>query len=280
VREDMARVIVERPRIVDSFTRKGRVRPLEELPKRLGMRRSQRERGGYKTLNENLAPLRRFLERQVGRPWDKVYSEIAARLRADNTVQQHVRDHLKDFVATRPLRAVSTWRRWGDESLWYQPLYVDPRDGILRRTDRLPDVRVRRRKEAEQHNRLVSERVELSDTSELRRIDGMWYAVSLAPLPEPEYQPVTGLQRVALKPYDRNSPVVEMEVMQRRLVSPPVFDAVRQVSVRLGPEIDEEAAWRQYRRDHPDRRYAVAKRQLCRKELQRHGLENRAEDEG
>jgi len=29
-----------------------------------------------KWLNENLAPLRRYLMRQVGRPWDKVYGEI------------------------------------------------------------------------------------------------------------------------------------------------------------------------------------------------------------
>ena len=63
MREDMSRVIVERPRIIDSIERKGRCRSLEDLPKQQGMRRSQRERGGYKMLNENLAPLRRFLER-------------------------------------------------------------------------------------------------------------------------------------------------------------------------------------------------------------------------
>jgi hypothetical protein len=141
MREDMARVIVERPRIIDSFARKGRAPPLEEYPKQLGMRRSQRERGGFKTLNENLAPLRRFLERQVGRPWDKVFAEIAARLRADSTVQQHVRDHLKDFVAIKPRRGISTRYRKGDDALWHQPLYVDRRDGILKRTDRLPEAR-------------------------------------------------------------------------------------------------------------------------------------------
>src|SRR5262245_59104039 len=101
MREDMAKGIVERPRILDSFARNGHVRTLGELPKQLAMHRSQVERGGDKVLNENLKPLRRFLARQVGRPWDKVYAEIAARLRADNTVQQHVRDHLKDFVAIR-----------------------------------------------------------------------------------------------------------------------------------------------------------------------------------
>ena len=60
------------------------------------MRRGQQHRGGLKLLNENLAPLRRYLERQVGRPWDKVYSEIAEGLRVASTVQRHVRDHLRD----------------------------------------------------------------------------------------------------------------------------------------------------------------------------------------
>jgi len=215
MREDMAHVIVERPRIIDGRPRKGRIRTLEEYPKQLGMRRSQRERGGYKALNENLAPLRRFLERQVGRPWDKVFSEIAERLRADSTVQQHVRDHLKDFVATRPRKGVSTWYRRGDDAQWHQPLYVDPRDGILKRTDRLPEARKRR--DARKPDKTAVERIELASLRELRRIAGIWYDVSLAFMPE--YVPITA--------------------------------------------------------NHPECRYVVAKRQLSKKQLRRHGLENR-----
>jgi hypothetical protein len=277
MRKDMARVIVERPRIIDSIPRKGRRCPLDQEPKHLGMRRSQRERGGYKMLNENLAPLRRFLERQVGRPWDKVFSEIAARLRADSTVQQHVRDHLQDFVATRPRRGISTWHRRGDAALWRQPLYVDPRDGILKRTDRLPDVR--KRTKAGSSVIPPVERIELSSTRELRCIDGIWYDISLAPLLEPEYRPITEMERIALKRYQRNSLVVEMEVTRRRLVSPPVFDVARRRLIALGPAIDEEAAWRHYRREHPDRRYAVTKRQLSGKALRRHGLGNQVDQQ-
>src|SRR5713226_10677218 len=104
MREDMSRVIVERPRLGGGRTRKGRTRPLEDLPKQEGMQRPHMRSGDWKMLNENLAPLRRYLERQVGRPWDKVYSEIARHLRVDNAVQQHVRDHLSDFVAVKPRR--------------------------------------------------------------------------------------------------------------------------------------------------------------------------------
>jgi hypothetical protein len=66
MREDMARVIVERPRINPRNTRKERARSFDELPQHEGMRRAQELRGDRKQLNENLAPLRR-LPRKPGR---------------------------------------------------------------------------------------------------------------------------------------------------------------------------------------------------------------------
>lgn len=53
---------------------------------------------GSKMLGENLAPLRRFLERRVGRAWNDVRSEIAARLDGGNAVQRHVLVHLVELV--------------------------------------------------------------------------------------------------------------------------------------------------------------------------------------
>ena len=150
MRDDMAQVIVERPRIPAFNSRKGRRQDFEDLPTREGMRRPYVLRGNCKELNENLTPLRRYLESQVGRPWNQVYSEIAAHLRVDNDVQQHVRDHLKDFVAVKPIRSTARWHRLGGglirfDGLWHQPLYVDPRTGLLCRTDRLPEVKARLR---------------------------------------------------------------------------------------------------------------------------------------
>jgi hypothetical protein len=137
----MSRVIVERPRRGGGWARKGRAVPMEELPERQGLRRPYILSRNSKTLNDNLAPLRRYLERQVGRPWNKVYSEIAAHLRANSTVQQHVRDHLGDFVAIKPRRRSGSFFATGvnerHDQLWWEPLYVDPDDGLLKRTDRL-----------------------------------------------------------------------------------------------------------------------------------------------
>jgi hypothetical protein len=279
MRKDMSRVIVERPHIKDYKDRKGRKgrgRSLEDLPAKQGVRRPHRERGGGKSLNENLAPLRRYLERQVGRPWDKVYSEIAEGLRVDSAVQQHVRDHLEDFVATRPRRGISGGYRRGHDGLWHQPLYVDPRDGILKRTDRLPEEKSRRRREAEQARRQPpADRIAISRNSELRRIDGIWYKITLAPLPQPEYCAVIELR----KQYRRNKPTIEMEVTTRRLVTTPVRDMVTGKSIPVGPQVDDADAWRGYRRNYPDRRYAISRRQLSGKELRRHGLANLDLDE-
>jgi hypothetical protein len=101
----MARVIVERPRIKPFNCRKGRDRNWHEASSHEGMGRAHVLHGDIEEFNENLVPLRRYLERQVGRPWNnKVYSEIAQHLRVDPAVQQHVRDHLHDFVAVKPRR--------------------------------------------------------------------------------------------------------------------------------------------------------------------------------
>src|ERR1700736_4474108 len=109
MRSDMARVIVERPRIKAHGSNKGRAVDWDDMPSHEGMRRARALRGDRRQLNENLAPLRRYLERQVGRPWDKVYSEISRHLRVDNAVQQHVRDHLRDFVAVKPRYVNQAW---------------------------------------------------------------------------------------------------------------------------------------------------------------------------
>jgi hypothetical protein len=141
-----------------------------------------------KSLNENLAPLRRYLARQVGRPWSKVYSEISAKLKATNAVQQHVRDHLKDYVAIRlsfnkagePM-SVTRWRRSYD-------FYVDPRDGILKRAKNDTD-KARKRAKERRRQRLARvqskvDRINLAPGSDLRRLGGIWFSVSYTMTPE------------------------------------------------------------------------------------------------
>jgi len=277
VRADMSHVIVERPRRGAGWDRRGRDLAPEDLPTHEGMRRSHVVSGRWKALNENLAPLRRFLERQVGRPWDLIYSEIAANLRADNTVQQHVRDHIDDFVAVKPRRGVrSGFLASRRDGMWHQPLFVDAKDGILKRTDRLPEERARAR--AEMPSKEPPDSISLAPDLEFRRIDGLWYEIRLAEMPPALYEPHVETRKVQLKPHVRGSRVVEIEVTVRRLVSPPVRDVVVGRSIPVGPAIDEPKAWVEYKRLRGDRCYAVGKRRLSHAEMRRHGIEDRPED--
>jgi hypothetical protein len=102
MRPDMHKVIVERPRRGSRGPFKGapweKNAELGELPAKEGIRKPHSARGTLREFNEHLAPLKRYLHKQVGRPWNKVYSEISSRLRTTSVVQQHVRQHLWDFV--------------------------------------------------------------------------------------------------------------------------------------------------------------------------------------
>src|SRR5438045_7109980 len=85
MRADMGKVLVERPRLgrrrAERWPGKGYRKRLKKYadagaspPPREGMKDSYSF--GTKSFNEHLGPLRRFLDSNVGRPWDKVYSEI------------------------------------------------------------------------------------------------------------------------------------------------------------------------------------------------------------
>jgi len=103
MRRDMAKVIVERPRTGGFLDYGDRIARYERrcrdrsdpyvLPMRMPMRFAR-----TKNLNENLAPLIRFLRGAVGRRWDEVHAEIRAHLRVTNPVQLHVMQHVDDFV--------------------------------------------------------------------------------------------------------------------------------------------------------------------------------------
>src|SRR5262245_35845773 len=188
MRADMAKVIVERPRFGSRMRggpKKGYKRKLsrlapEDQPRREGMKRPYGH--DTKSLNEHLGPLGRYLEKQLGRPWDDVFSEICAHIDRNSAVQDHVRDHLWDFVTTevilidglphhkpgaggRPGRKspLEAHGRWGG-------FYVCPLSGILKRVKRK-----RRRREPEK----PAPSYRVGPLEEVRRIKRQWFLVTL-----------------------------------------------------------------------------------------------------
>ena len=249
MREDMFKVIVERPRWGSRHAMRTKLR-YDKIPgrKRATGRRMALEANGWtKCLNENLAPLKRYLHKQTGRPWNKVYSEISQHLDTGSTVKQHVRDHLTDFILvdvtlTRDggFVAGNHWGRPLTPDQWWAELYVDPNDGLIKRTDKLcrklglrhyrAKLRDDRKRRAQgwrfDHNLRV-----LNETRALVKLKGCWFQIDTDEIPTDHFG----------------------RVMHGR-------DLVERFA-RGGPQ--ETGAWR-----------IIAKRQLGKKELRAHKLSN------
>lgn len=215
MRKDMSKVIVERPRTgrAAAGMRPGRTRMLAdddgEPIKAKGARVPKRREQKTKNLNETLAPLRRYLESQVGRPWDKVYSEISEHLKPTSTVQQHVRDHLEDFVAIKTRTEngkIWVTRRWGGpmplERSWMR-YYVHPRTGLLRKNDVYKGVRqatLRSRKAAA--DELAQRMRVIDEMTQLHQFDGAWWEVKLAKVKSHRHRQKNGVVMRFDEPYE------------------------------------------------------------------------------
>jgi hypothetical protein len=195
MRADMAKVIVERPRIKGHAWNKpkGYRRQLQRCdedgpPGREGIK--ARWQSHTRDLNEHLGPLRRYLDSQVGRPWDKVFSEICARIDRSSAVQDHVRDHVEEYV-TRHVILIDGVPCSGEGDTYGKPLhhmrwrpwYVCPRTGLLRRVEAVGRKRPRRPPQ-ERPPKYIA----VGEGLQCRFLDGAWHLVTVKPLPSPYYQ--------------------------------------------------------------------------------------------
>jgi hypothetical protein len=257
MREDMYKVIVERPRRwKDGYAGAARLRNDYSGPTRLRTRAGY----GYRNLNENLAPLRRYLRAQVGRPWDKVFSEICANIDRRNAVQQHIHQHICDFIAIdacfRDGQLVDLANRWTflpSGSGIYQELYVDPHTGLIRLNK---DSESRRQGAAKRRERdqaeIAARRRTVNEHTFLLLLDDVWFRVEVDVLPDNRYMEkvIDGRTRryvVAEPRYD---------VVLRRHISRAMSDELRHCKRLYGS----------------DDLYAVSKRQISTREIKVHGL--------
>lgn len=185
MRKDMAKILVERPRVHDSYDngkkyRREQSMDLEDLPQRESMKA---HKGGTKQLNENLAPLYRFLQSRCGKRWDDVHSEISANLKLSSATQKHILDHLKGMVSLKTYLGVDgkVWVQNKDEyavgeSYRYREFYVDPQ-GILRMMPKKARTNYKDEEKAEAFKR----RRDISKLVQYHKINGIWYHVQLVP---------------------------------------------------------------------------------------------------
>lgn len=143
---------------------------------------------GRKSFNENLNPLRSFLHTNLGRPWDKIYSEITSSFDKRKVINNHILEHLFQYVEL-DVHIVDgkpcTRSRWRSASSEFYPIesggrmpsyYVDPRDGLLKTPKR---GKTRRQREAESAAELKKKQDamyrRLDDDNHLVLKDGTWW---------------------------------------------------------------------------------------------------------
>ncbi|MBI3264785.1 MAG: hypothetical protein HYZ58_16795 [Acidobacteria bacterium] len=110
MRHDMAKVVTERPRRGHGNSSKkwGRRLNASEFglddhgPTRAPIGRRRQYGSNWKEFSDLLGPLRRYLRKQVGRPWNKVWSEITQNLDSRSLTGQHIFDHIRWEVEQRP----------------------------------------------------------------------------------------------------------------------------------------------------------------------------------
>jgi hypothetical protein len=120
-----------------------------------------------------LGPLRRYLRSNVGRPWNKVYSEMKQHLDDRKTTGRHIFEHVEREVALHCYLGADGKVYQHDGWPKDQPvsgLYVHPRIGLLCWKDSKP---VRRNVAA------ASLLTHLEDGWYRIKLDGIWYAVQL-----------------------------------------------------------------------------------------------------
>lgn len=127
-----------------------------------------------KRFSDLITPLKAWLDKQVGRPWDKVMSDIHGMVNTKKVTGRHVMDHVKQWVKTNVeidgKNVVDLGKYYWKatrEARYLRPgeLYVHPVDGLLKVVRK---GKPKKKKEVEVKEILV-------EGHKYRKISGIWY---------------------------------------------------------------------------------------------------------
>lgn len=145
MRRDMAKVVTEAPRggHANPSRKWGRRLHRDEFdaddhgPSRAPIARRRQYGWEAKEFSDVIGPLRRYLRKQVGRPWNKVWSEITQALDSRSVSGRHIFGHIRADVALNVWIGTDrrTYEIWSFGSVMrVTGLYVHPATGLLRDT--------------------------------------------------------------------------------------------------------------------------------------------------
>jgi hypothetical protein len=146
MRDDMAKVVTERPRRGHANASKKtsgprilRFDPAQDYddPTRLPVARGRQYGYDAKEFSDLISPLRRFLRSCIGTPWAKVHSELSRKLDRRSVAGSHIWDHIMweieaDCYLDPGRVAYSNRRRRLNNDVPVDGLYVHPKTGLIR----------------------------------------------------------------------------------------------------------------------------------------------------
>jgi len=146
MRDDMAKVVTERPRRghrnKSKKTTGRRIRRFDSTheydePTRLPIARYRQYGWNAKEFSDLINPLKRYLRSCIGRPWHKVHSELSGKLDRRSVTGSHIWDHVVREIETDcyigdDRLAYSNRRRYLHPEIPVAGLYVHPRTGLIR----------------------------------------------------------------------------------------------------------------------------------------------------
>jgi hypothetical protein len=178
MRKDMSKVVTERPRRghANKSNKTGRKLTSAEFekddvgPARAPVSRFRQYGSDAKDFSDLIGPLRRSLRKNVGRPWNKVKSELSKTLDRTSMSGRHIWSHIEWEVSEDCFMGedekVYARRRWGSPKV-ATDLYVHPITGLLcwkpRKRLRRPILEK------------PLELIQIDENNALTRIDGIWY---------------------------------------------------------------------------------------------------------
>lgn len=213
MRDDFAKVLVERPRFGHdrSFKDVRHKKDYAENEMYFGGRESMKKRydtwSDRKEFNENLNPLKGWLRTCIGKNWNKCYSELRKKFDARSVINNHILEHLFQYVEIHTFIDEHGRTVVHDPSPYsspairpiaecYKDFYVCPKNGTLKVTQKLPKKSLKAINAQRSAEALAEKFRQLNDREVLHKIDGIWYHFDLKPIPK--------VEMIYVKPHDKN----------------------------------------------------------------------------
>jgi hypothetical protein len=178
MKKDFAKIVTERPRAGGKKYGTDHRQKEKHLDDDFSLKREPMSMGrGTKHFTDVLGPIVKYLDKQVGRPWDKIYSEFCQNFSKNSVSQSHLLDHVKQFVETnvqyflenkQKVPYDSEGRRLVSYSR-YSHFYVCPETGLLKKVKR----------ESFKYKKPEPQGFKEIDGKSYKEKDGIWYEVVL-----------------------------------------------------------------------------------------------------